>query len=155
MLVLMAVLPVVHLLSIASLDALSRLPFLKVRLWFIGRCGWGLLGASWRDVVARRCQTYCMYLRNRPTSTNDTGECNRPGMGLRFIFVDLRPLLSLCLACCTLRQKKLSERDRIAVMFCGSHKTLAFGIPLIKVWPVDILLSPWHLYSDAPMRGGI
>lgn len=54
-LVLMALLPVVHLLSIASLDVLSRLPFLK-----------------------------------------------------------------------------LSERDRIAVMFCGSHKTLAFGIPLIK-----------------------
>ncbi|CAN0101123.1 unnamed protein product, partial [Laminaria digitata] len=38
----------------------------------------------------------------------------------------------LPLACCTLQQK-LSERDRIAVMFCGSHKTLAFGIPLIKV----------------------
>ena len=31
-LVLMALLPVVHLLSIASLDALSRLPFFKVRL---------------------------------------------------------------------------------------------------------------------------
>ncbi|CAM9247825.1 unnamed protein product, partial [Hapterophycus canaliculatus] len=54
-LVLMATLPVVHLLSLAALDALSRLPFLKV-----------------------------------------------------------------------------NERDRIAVMFCGTHKTLAFGIPLIK-----------------------
>lgn len=31
------------------------------------------------------------------------------------------------------RTKQLSERDRIAAMFCGSHKTLAFGIPLIKV----------------------
>lgn len=28
---------------------------------------------------------------------------------------------------------KLTEQDRIAVMFCGSQKTLAFGIPLIKV----------------------
>ncbi len=28
---------------------------------------------------------------------------------------------------------QMSERDCIAVMFCGSHKTLAFGIPLIKV----------------------
>lgn len=27
----------------------------------------------------------------------------------------------------------MNERDRIAVMFCGTHKTLAFGIPLIKV----------------------
>lgn len=33
-LVLMALLPVVHLLSIALLDALSRLPFLKVKLRF-------------------------------------------------------------------------------------------------------------------------
>ena len=28
---------------------------------------------------------------------------------------------------------QMSERDCIAVMFCGSHKTLGFGIPLIKV----------------------
>lgn len=34
-------------------------------------------------------------------------------------------------SCCLLA--KMDERDRIAVMFCGSHKTLAFGIPLIKV----------------------
>eukprot|EP00752_Nemacystus_decipiens_P003115 g2885.t1 len=54
-LVLMAVLPVVHILSLAAVDALSRLPFLKI-----------------------------------------------------------------------------DERDRIAAMFCGTHKTLAFGIPLIK-----------------------
>lgn len=33
----------------------------------------------------------------------------------------------------TLVLSQIDERDRIAVMFCGTHKTLAFGIPLIKV----------------------
>lgn len=37
-LVLMALLPVVHLLSIASLDVLSRLPFLKVSFRFCWEC---------------------------------------------------------------------------------------------------------------------
>lgn len=36
-------------------------------------------------------------------------------------------------SCLPARLLQMSERDCIAVMFCGSHKTLAFGIPLIKV----------------------
>lgn len=38
-----------------------------------------------------------------------------------------------CICVPTLVLSQMNERDRIAVMFCGTHKTLAFGIPLIKV----------------------
>ncbi|CAM9150685.1 unnamed protein product [Scytosiphon promiscuus] len=81
-LVLMAVLPVVHLLSLAALDALSRLPFLMV-----------------------------------------------------------------------------NERDRIAVMFCGTHKTLAFGIPLIKALfeghpSLGMLATPLLLFHPSELMLG-
>eukprot|EP00903_Cladosiphon_okamuranus_P017560 g16174.t1 len=81
-LVLAALLPVVHLLSLAALDALSRLPFLK-----------------------------------------------------------------------------MDERDRIAVMFCGSHKTLAFGIPLIKALfeghpSLGMLATPLLLFHPSELMLG-
>ncbi|CAM9231931.1 unnamed protein product [Ectocarpus sp. 13 AM-2016] len=81
-LVLMAVLPIVHLLSLAALDALSRVPFLKI-----------------------------------------------------------------------------NERDRIAVMFCGTHKTLAFGIPLIKALfeghpSLGMLATPLLLYHPSELMLG-
>ncbi|CAM9794171.1 unnamed protein product [Ectocarpus sp. 8 AP-2014] len=81
-LVLMAVLPIVHLLSLAALDALSRVPFLKI-----------------------------------------------------------------------------DERDRIAVMFCGTHKTLAFGIPLIKALfeghpSLGMLATPLLLYHPSELMLG-
>lgn len=52
MLVLMALLPMVHLLSIASLDCLSRLPFLKVRLRFDWSAMWDVAHGFQTDVFA-------------------------------------------------------------------------------------------------------
>lgn len=122
MLVLMALLPVVHLLSISSLDALSRLPFLKVRSRFIGSvvagCGRSSFSDRWKFSFAKLPQMVSLIA---PASDR-----------LASYLVTRRSSPPLPLVCCTLQQK-LTERDRIAVMFCGSHKTLAFGIPLIKV----------------------
>lgn len=154
-LVLMATLPIVHLLSLAALDALSRLPFLKVRP-LQTFTGW--LGQESRVSEARHHSRIC--------------ETPHPNSGRFSTFLVACRLMSVCRvhsfasaipsrnrgtsypasrltylpACLSAHPPKVNERDRIAVMFCGTHKTLAFGIPLIKVlltsgqW-VDVVLS--------------
>lgn len=65
-------------------------------------------------------------------STKCVIERSRPGWA-SFVLSNPRQLPFFRLWRAAPLDKQLSERDRIAVMFCGSHKTLAFGIPLIKV----------------------
>jgi len=134
-LVLMAVLPVFHLSSLAALDALSHLPSLKVRhspfRWYIScwtTCGWGWL--LWRDEAFRWRALRRLFLSEWTPCVVLATNYRYPG------YLSSPPLhafphpVSSCLPAGLLQ---MSERDCIAVMFCGSHKTLAFGIPLIKV----------------------
>ncbi|CAM9509335.1 unnamed protein product, partial [Sphacelaria rigidula] len=80
--------------------------------------------------------TFCDTFRNGTSVGTAAGGAS----GGLLVLLGVLPLFHLfSIACLNVLSKlpflKLSERDRIAVMFCGSHKTLAFGIPLIKVGP--------------------
>ena len=150
----MAVLPIVHLLSLATLDALSRLPFLKVPMlpWFRAFCV-----RVRPDARSVECKQVLLRLGVFEVTAVPpllpAGYCRRPSH-TRFSCPPLRSYRLLRRPVCP---HKIDERDRIAVMFCGSHKTLAFGIPLIKVRVAAVELDLQlhkvaHTYAKFPLH---